>query len=63
MFQWFRFADTLKRVAFCLLYEGVDTAKDFFVSFLPIDIIVPGIIGENELHSKSSLSTPLPFSS
>lgn len=63
MFQRFGFANTLKRAAFSFFNESVNTAKNFLVSFLPIDVIVPGMIGKNELHSISSFSSPLPFSS
>ena len=63
MFQRFRFANTLKRAALNFLNEGVDTAKNLFVRFLPINVIVPGMVGKNELHSISSFSFPLPFSS
>jgi len=63
MFQGFRFANTLKRVAFSFLNESVDTVKNFLISFLPIDVIVPGMIRKNELHSINSLSFPSPFSS
>jgi hypothetical protein len=44
VFERFGFTNTLKRIAFCFLDEGADTVKDFFVRFLPIDIIAPGMV-------------------
>ncbi len=59
----FGFTNTFKRIAFGFLNESIDTMEDFFISFLPIDIVIPGVVRENELHSISSLSTPFSFSS
>lgn len=42
--QRLRLANTLKRAAFCFLNEIVDTAKSLIIRFLPIDVIVPGMI-------------------
>lgn len=37
MSQWFRFANTLKRIAFGFLNEGIDTVQSLFFCFLPIN--------------------------
>jgi hypothetical protein len=63
VFQRFRFSNTLKRLSFYFLNEGVDTVENFLVGFLPIEVIVPGMVRKNEYHSISSFSMPLPFSS
>jgi hypothetical protein len=44
MFQGFRFADSFKRVVLCFVDKGVDATKHFFVRFLPIDVIIPGMV-------------------
>ena len=63
MFKWFRFSNTLKWISFRFFYEGIDTTKKLFIGFLPKEIIIPGVVRKDELHSKSSLSVPLSFSS
>ena len=63
MFEWLRFADSFKWIAFNFFDEAIDSSEDFFISFVPIEVILPSIIGKYELQSKSSLSDPLPSSS
>lgn len=63
MFERFGFADSFKWIAFDLFDERVDPLEDFLVSFLPIQVILPRMIGEYELQYKSSLSDPWPSSS
>lgn len=63
MFQWFWFADALKGILFCLTNKGIDTSENFFISLLPKKIILPCIVGEDELQSISSFSVPFPSSS
>ncbi len=63
MFKWFRFSNTLKWISFRFLDEGIDAPKNLFIGFLPKDIIIPGVVRKDELHSKSSFSVPLSFSS
>lgn len=36
MFQWFWLANALKRFTSDNLYEGIDSAKYLFISFLPV---------------------------
>jgi hypothetical protein len=43
LLEWFRFSDAFKRIVFDLLEECVDALEDFFVGFLPEQIILPGI--------------------
>lgn len=63
VFKRFRFAYTFKWTSFNLFNEVIDSTKNFFISFLPVKVIRPRIIGKNEFQSKSSLSDPLPSSS
>ncbi len=51
MLQGLRFADALKRSALRFLDERIDTLEKFAVRPLPIQIILPGMFGKNELHS------------
>lgn len=62
MFQGFGLTDTLERSTLNLFNEHVDALEDFSVRALPIEIIFPGMLGENELHSPSSRSVPPPDS-
>ena len=63
MLEGFRFTNTFKRISHRLLNHVVDAAKDLSIGVLPIEIVVPGMIGKNELHSTSSFSAPSLFSS
>jgi hypothetical protein len=63
MFQWFRLANTFKGIPFGLINKGIDTEENFFIGFLPIEIVLPCVVGEDELHSTSSFSVPFPLSS
>jgi len=63
MFEWLRFAYSFKWIAFNFFDELIDSSEDFFIGFLPIKVVLPGIIGKYELQSKSSFSDPLPSSS
>ncbi|KXS51878.1 MAG: hypothetical protein AWU57_3737 [Marinobacter sp. T13-3] len=56
MFERFRFTDTFERFALGFLDQLVDSIKDFFISFLPVQIVFPGVLGEDEFHSRSSFS-------
>jgi len=62
MFQGFGLANALERSALYLLDKDIDALEDFSVRALPIEIIFPGVLGENELHSTSSRSVPPPDS-
>lgn len=63
MFQWFRFANTFKGIPFGFINKGIDTSENFVIGFLPKKVVLPSVVGEDELHSMSSFSTPFPFSS
>ena len=63
MFKWFKFSNTLKWISFRFIDEGFDAPQNLFIGFLPKDIIIPGMVRKDELHSKSSFSVPLSFSS
>lgn len=63
VFKRFRFSNAFKRVTLCFFDKDIDTAKHLFIGFLTKEIIFPGVIRKGQLHSKSSLSVPLSFSS
>ena len=46
-----------------LINKGIGTPENFFIGFLPEEIVLPRVAGEDELHSASSFSVPFPFSS
>jgi len=52
-----------KGSALYFLNELVDTLKDLSVSPLPVEIIIPGMFGEDDLHSINCRSVPPPDSS
>lgn len=58
MFQRFGFADAFKGIPLDLPDERVDAPEDVPVGFLPIKVVLPGVIGKDQLHSMSSLSVP-----
>ena len=57
------FTDTLKGVAQGLFNQAINAVKRSFICFLPIQIIFPGMFREDQFHSLSSRSVPLPLSS
>lgn len=63
MFERFWFAHSFQWIAFDFFDKGVDPSEDFLISFLPIKVIFPSMIGKDELQFKGSLSEPLPSSS
>ena len=63
MLERLRLSDSLKRIAFRFLNEGVDATKNLFISFLPKQIIIPRVVRKNKFQSMSSLSVPSSFSS
>ena len=52
-------ARALKRGAHDLFDQVVDSLEDFLVRALPVEIIIPGVIRENDLHSIRPLSVTL----
>jgi hypothetical protein len=56
MFEGLWFANTFERFSLGLFDQLVDSVKNLFVSFLPVQIVFPGVLGEDEFHSRSSFS-------
>lgn len=56
VFKGLRFANTFERFSLGLFDQLVDSVKNFFVGFLPVQIVFPGVLGEDEFHSRSSIS-------
>jgi hypothetical protein len=50
------FANTFERFSLGLFNQLVDSVKNLFVGFLPVQIVFPGVLGEDEFHSRSSFS-------
>ena len=63
MLKRFGFSNSLEWRTFYVLDKCVDPLEDFSVGSLPIEIVLPGMLGEDELHSASSCSVPPPASS
>jgi hypothetical protein len=63
MFEGFRFSNAFEWITFGLFDQSVDAAEYFFIGFLPKQIVIPGVVRENELQSIRSFSVPWPFSS
>jgi hypothetical protein len=51
-----RFTNTFEWFSLGLFDQLVDSVKDLFVGFLPVQIVFPGVLGEDEFHSRSSFS-------
>ena len=60
-----------KRLGFSLPFVGrsrdvpdqiVDPVQNTLVSFLPMEVFIPGLRGKNDFHSSRSISVPLPSS-
>jgi hypothetical protein len=56
VFEGFWFANTFERLSLGLFDQLVDSVNNLFVGFLPVQIVFPGVLGEDELHSRSSFS-------
>jgi hypothetical protein len=56
VFEGLGFTDAFKRFSLGLLDELIDSIKDLFVGFLPVQIVFPGVLGEDQFHSRSSFS-------
>lgn len=63
MFKGLGLSRPSKRGSSGFFDKGVDTPKDFFVGFLPVQIILPCVLGKDKLQSESFLSDPFPSSS
>ena len=56
MFEGLWFADPFKWLSLGLFDELVDPVKNLLVGFLPVQSAFPGVLGEEELYSRSSSS-------
>tara|TARA_R110000796_G_C14532658_1_gene432053 strand:- start:169 stop:429 length:261 start_codon:yes stop_codon:yes gene_type:complete len=63
VFEGLWFADSFKLLSLGLFDELVDAVKNLLVGFLPVLSVFPGVVGKDELHSRSSFSFPPPCSS
>lgn len=63
MSEGLRLTNASKRRALDFFEKGIDPSKDFLIGPLPVEIIFPGVLGKNKLHSTSTLSVPPPVSS
>ena len=63
MFKGLRFTNTFKGISFNSFYQVIYAMEYFFIGFLPKQIVVPGVVREDQLHSMSSFSVPFSFSS
>lgn len=60
--QRLRLAGAIKRRARAFLDESVEPGEQLGIGRLPVQVILPCLFVENELHSASSRSVPLPSS-
>ena len=63
MSERFRFSYPLTGHVLNVADQGIDSGGNFFVGFLPIEIVIPGMWGKDKLQSTSSRSVPLPVAS
>jgi len=56
VFEGLWFSDAFKRLSRRFLDQFVDSAEGLFVGFLPVQIVFPGVLGEDQFHSRSSFS-------
>ena len=57
VFQRFRFANAFMVVPHRVLDEVVDFSNDFFIHLLPVQVVVPCLRGEKQVHARSSSET------
>lgn len=62
-FERLRLAGPVKRGARTFLDETVQAGKQLAIMLLPIEVVVPSLFMEDDLHSIRAFSTPLPVSS
>ena len=60
MFKWFRFSDPLERRVLDVFDKLIYSLQDLFISSLPVEVIFPGVLREDQIHSTRSLSVPAP---
>lgn len=60
MFQWLGLANAAERLSLGFANQLVDPIDHLFVLLLPIQIVFPCLVRENQLHLARFRSTPLP---
>jgi hypothetical protein len=63
VFEGFGFAGTCKRIAHDLVYQPVNAFQQIPVGILPVEVVLPGVLGKDQLHSTSRRVLPPPRSS
>jgi len=63
MLQRLRLSDALERRADDVSDQEIHSLEKLSVGFLPVEIILPGMLREDEIHSTSSRFSPPPDSS
>ena len=51
-----------KGITFYFVVQRDDSLNYFLIGLLPVKMIFPGIVREDQIHSISSLTLPLPVS-
>ena len=63
MFQGFGFTNPFERGALYIFDQRIDALDYSLIGILPIQVIIPSVAGERELHSAMARTVPLPDSS
>jgi len=63
VFERFGFAGPCEGISNDLMYQFVDACKHVPVGLLPVEIVLPGVPGKDQLHSASLRVLPPPRSS
>ena len=63
MFERFRFASAGEWIAHDFIDEPVDALEYLLVGRLPVQVVFPGVLGKDELHSARERFLPPPRSS
>ncbi len=63
VFEGFRLSGSGERVAHDLMDKPVDAFEHLFVGLLPVEVVFPGMLREDEFHSASLRTLPPPRSS
>src|SRR5208283_2176963 len=63
MFERFRFTGTGEGIAHDVLDQCIYAFENMPVGLLPVQIVFPGVLCEDQLHSAKGFSLPPPFSS
>ena len=63
VFEGFGLALADKRHALYVADQQVDPLHDLFIVFLPVEVVLPGVLRDNQLQSTNSRAVPWPASS